>query len=265
MPTMSGLWQRSAYVSLLPVARSTKEVTHVGNWEPAQSASVLHNGASPRQPVTALPAHSVDPSGVCRQIAQMSEQASAQARHWPLWQLGVSPRGQTPHCSVLSQPSGAGPQVAPSSWQVLGSQASHCWSEQIAASPQTWQAAPPLPHAALAVPGWQTPSGVQQPLGHVCGVQGLTHWPFSQRNAPSHVPQLPPQPSGPQTLPAQSGAQHGATQNGLPLPPHGPATKPMLSTQAPPGPQSASLPHPFGSRMVTVPPQMARPVCETKQ
>jgi hypothetical protein len=128
-------------------------------------------------------------------------------------------------------------------------------------APQAWQDAPLSPHAWLEVPGWQLPSAAQQPWGQVCGVQAETHWPCSHWSCPGHVPQDPPQPSGPQALPAQSGWQHGLTQNGLPLAPHGPEA--VLSMQAPPGPQSASLPHPFGSRMVIVPLQMGRPVCET--
>jgi hypothetical protein len=45
------------------------------------------------------------------------------------------------------------------------------------------------------------------------------------------------------------------------LAPHGPDA--VLATQAPPGPQSASLSQPFGSMMVTDPPQMGWPVRET--
>ena len=86
------------------------------------------------------------------------------------------------------------------------------------------------------------------------------HVPFWHWNAPSHVPQLPPQPSGPQVLPAQSGWQQGPSQNGLPLAPQGPVA--VLAMQAP-APQSASLLQPLGSRMVTDPPQMGCPVCET--
>jgi hypothetical protein len=93
-------------------------------------------------------------------------------------------------------------------------------------------------------------------------VQVETHCPLAlQTNAPGHVPQLPPHPSGPHTLSAQLGWQQGLTQNGLPLAAQGPES--VLIRQAPPAPQSASLLHPLGSEMVTVPPQKGRPVCET--
>jgi hypothetical protein len=259
MPTAPGFWQTSGRKEVSPVARSTVEVTQRGNWLP-QSASVVHVGAS-RQKVTALPTHSVEPSGSWMQTAQRSGQTSAQARHAPFWQLGVPPpKGQAPHCTMPPQLSDCGPQTSPRSWQVLGTHAWHSRPIQPCPAPQAWQAAPPVPQTPVAVPGWQVPSAAQQPSGQVCGVQGETHVPFSHWSAPSHVPQFPPQPSGPQTLPAQSDWQQGPTQNGLPLAPQGPV--PVLATQAP-APQSASLRHPFGSRMVTDPPQMGCPVCET--
>jgi hypothetical protein len=98
-------------------------------------------------------------------------------------------------------------------------------------------------------------------LGQFCGVQGETHWPFRHSSAPGHWPQVPPQPSAPQTLPVQFGWQQGEAQNGLPLAPHGPVA--VLAMQAPPGPHSASLLHPFGSMVVILPLQMGWPVCET--
>lgn len=213
------------------------------------------------QMVTASPAHSVDPLGVCTQRAQVAVQALSHETQVPSRQLGVPPaKGHEPHCRMPPQLSDCGPQAAPRSWQVLGMHTWHSCAMQPCPAPQAWQAAPALPQAPVVVPGWQVPSAAQQPFGQLCGVQGETHRPFWHWNAPSHVPQSPPQPSGPQVLPAQSGWQQGPTQNGLPLAPQGPV--PVLATQAPP-PQSASLLQPLGSRTVIDPPQMGCPVCET--
>ena len=259
-PMASGIWQESGTENVVPVARSTVELIHLGNSGP-QSASVVH-GPDSMQMVTASPAHSDDPSGDCTQTAQVAGQTSSHETQVPSSQLGVPPaKGHEPHCRMPPQLSDCGPQTAPRSWQVLGAHTWHCCPKQPCPAPQARQAAPSLPHAPVAVPGWQVPSAAQQPFGQFCRVQGETHWPFTHWSAPSHVPQLPPHPSGPQTLPAQSGWQQGPTQNGLPLAPQGPV--PVLATQAPPAPHSASLLQPLGSRMVTDPPQMGCPDCET--
>lgn len=65
----------------------------------------------------------VSPSPRLKQKGQLfgPGQATLQAAHVPLLQLGVPPKalnGQTPHCSVPQAPSGAVPQVRPSEAQV---------------------------------------------------------------------------------------------------------------------------------------------------
>ena len=74
----------------------------------------------------------------------------------------------------------------------------------VAGSPQT--SAKQLPEQQSL--SWPHPP----PLG--CKVW---HLPFSQRwQGPHGPPHVPPQPSKPQTLPAQSGVQKGVTQKGSP-------------------------------------------------
>jgi hypothetical protein len=260
-PTTPGVWQKSAKVCASPESRWTAEARQVGKSSLPQSASDEQGSG---QPTTALEAQMVFPSGTWKQVLQRSGQASSQARHSPSWQLGSSPNGQLPHCSVAPQPSVVGPHCTPASAQVLTTQGSHCCSRQPSPAPQAWQVAPPLPQAPLAVPGWQLPSAAQQPLGQFCGVQVETHCPLAlQTNAPGHVPQLPPHPSGPHTLPAQSGVQQGITQKLLPAHCVWPGTL-TPSTQTAPGKpmfrQSASV---LQAAWTSPPAQKGCPVRET--
>jgi hypothetical protein len=44
-----------------------------------------------------------------------------------------------------------------------------CWSQNRSAG-HDWHAAPPVPHAAFALPDWHAPSASQQPAGQLAGV-----------------------------------------------------------------------------------------------
>jgi hypothetical protein len=70
------------------------------------------------------------------------------------------------------------------------------------AVPQAAHVLPPLPHAAVVLPGWQTLPW-QQPLGHVEASQRNVHWPLTHESAPEHALQvLPPVPHAPFDVPA---------------------------------------------------------------
>jgi hypothetical protein len=261
-PTTPGVWQKPARVCASPESRSTAEATHVGKSLSPQSASDEQGDEQLR---TRLLPQIVVPSGTWKQSVQRSGQTSSQARQTPTWQLGASPCSeQLPHCNGAPQPSVVGPHCTPASAQVFSTQGSHCCPRHPSPAPQDWQGAPLLPHAPLVVPGWQLPSAAQQPFGQVCGVQVEAHCPFAlQTNAPGHVPQLPPHPSGPHTLPAQLGWQQGVTQKLLPAHCVWPGTL-TPSTQTAPGKpmfrQSASV---LQAAWTSPPAQKGCPVRET--
>jgi hypothetical protein len=79
----------------------------------------------------------------------------------------------------------------------------HCWLTQACPLGHATQIAPLSPQLSLAVPGRHGPVAVsQQPSGQLVALQ--THCPLSLQVSPAgQSPQLPPQPSDPQTLPAQ--------------------------------------------------------------
>jgi len=59
--------------------------------------------------------------------------------------------------------------------QVDGPQLTQLPVEHEAPEPHEPQEAPPLPHALVEVPDWQTPFWSQQPEGHVEGLQLAVH------------------------------------------------------------------------------------------
>ena len=97
--------------------------------------------------------------------------------------------------------------------------ASHAPSVQVPRSQlaPAWGKRQPVPQ----VPQWfvslwrsaQAPAHEVSPLSQV-----TTHCPFWQLRSSWHVPQLPPQPSSPQTLPAQDGVQIVVDEVGMQLP-----------------------------------------------
>ena len=120
--------------------------------------------------------------------------------------------------SVLETPGGAVQRcAAPRSWPpgkhsrqgsaslsysgFMHAKAMHCWGFT-----QIWQMLPAVPHASFVVPSTHVPSLLQQ----VSPVQP--------------APQVPPQPSGPHSLPVQSGVQTGAV--------HLPSVAPCASRDA---------------------------------
>ena len=70
----------------------------------------------------------------------------------------------------------------------------------------TWQVLPAVPHASLVVPDWHVPSLPQQ------------------KGSEQLETQVPPQPSGPHSLPVQSGVQTGVV--------HLPSVAPCASREA---------------------------------
>lgn len=68
--------------------------------------------------------------------------------------------------------------------------------------PQEAHAPPPVPHAAVVLPGWQTLPW-QQPLGHVEASQMKVHWPLTHESLAAQAPQvLPPVPQAAFEVPA---------------------------------------------------------------
>jgi hypothetical protein len=133
--------------------------------------------------------------------------------------------------------------------QLVALQAHCCWLLQTVPLGQVTHWAPPEPQTSLLVPGTQTPGLpgplAQQPSGQLCASQ--THRPALQPWPAGHEPQLPPQPSGPHALPAQSGVQHAWSWQTWPEPqvtqrapfvPQDSALVPARQTPAFPGPAS---------------------------
>jgi hypothetical protein len=132
--------------------------------------------------------------------------------HCRFWQVCVSL--QAAHCAPPGPPqcwkAVPGWQVWSAAQQPCGHvaalQAAHVWLMQPCPDGHVAQRLPPAPQAVFAVPGWQAALASQQPVGQLSASQ--THWPLSQRWPSWQLPQLPPQPSGPQCRPAQFGVQH---------------------------------------------------------
>jgi hypothetical protein len=104
----------------------------------------------------------------------LSPHTSGQLAQAPfLLQLGVLPP-QVPQLSVPPHPSGAVPQVRPSSAQVFGMQ-THCSFWQISCPVQARQLWPGRPQFWFVFPGSQVPGLPspleQQPFGQLCAVQ----------------------------------------------------------------------------------------------
>ena len=67
----------------------------------------------------------------------------------------------------------------------------HCVPLQLSPEPQLAHWPPPVPHALLAVPGWQT-FPMQQPLGHVVALQTKRQAPPTHESAPEQPVQVFP-------------------------------------------------------------------------
>jgi hypothetical protein len=126
---------------------------------------------------------------------QPSGQLCASQTHWPFWQRWP--------CSHWPQapPHPSGPQFRPAQ---AGAQ--HCPLRQTSCPPQFTHGAPSLPQAWGVVPGSQMVLRSAQQPSQVPGLQ--MHVPSKQAVPSGQEPHVPPQPSGPQSWPAQFGTQH---------------------------------------------------------
>jgi two-component system phosphate regulon sensor histidine kinase PhoR len=233
---------------------------------PKQRWPTLHSGPSPQahapavqrsascagQAAQALPGAPQVVSVAPWQVfaLQQPEQEAASQVHWPatqcwpFWHTGPAPhthaRLAQPSATRGSQPTQALPpppqlasdgarQLSPEqqpAGQVAALQPLHTPPWQPSPPAQAEQAMPPVPHAAVVVPGWQALPW-QQPAGHETPSQ--THWPATQwRPAPQAGPA--PQVHAPPTQPSETIAPQAT--HVAPPPPH--AATEVASTQAPP-------------------------------
>lgn len=92
-----------------------------------------------------------------------------------------------PHCVAVGVPTQVPPAQQPVG-QVAAEQPAQVLPTQLWA-PHDAQAAPPVPHTALELPGWQSPVASQQPLGQLVASQ--RHTPAEHRWPAWHGPVAP--------------------------------------------------------------------------
>ena len=115
-PEPAGNPQKVARLVVAPDGRLVVLSAHRGA-DGLQSAFVWQDAQA-----VAPPPQTVEPSHRLLQLEHPAGQVAAHEAQVPALQLGVAPRGQMPHDSVPTQPSGSGPQVTPSAAHVVGVQ-----------------------------------------------------------------------------------------------------------------------------------------------
>jgi hypothetical protein len=203
----ANVWQSPSVVQLNPEASWVP----LQKGSPARETRQTHSGPSSRSKQVALGA-----PGSAQKSWPWQVQLGEQVTHWPFWQISALLQGSQatpPAPQFWSEVPGRQAPLASQQpfGQLSGPHATHWPLWQTSSSSHSLHSAPPVPQNWLVVPAWQLPGWpgllVQQPFGQLCRVQRHSPSSSSQTCPAAHVPQLPPQPSGPHSRPPQSGSQ----------------------------------------------------------